>query len=75
MLRYRSANMLILLNSSYLRSTMESFEFVEAIKSGFPWSVVESERWIIGLEIKPQLCKNSIAKTLKAAKSQKLLLF
>ena len=63
------------MNSSYLRSTMESFEFVEAIKSGFPWSVVESERWMIGLEIKAQLCKNSIAKKLKAAKSQKLLLF
>ena len=29
---------------------MESLEFVDAIKSGFPWRVVDKDRWIIGLE-------------------------
>ena len=53
---------------SYLKSTMESSEFVEAIKSGFPWSVVERERCIMGLKMK-ELYQNSIEKTLRATKN------
>lgn len=39
----------------YLKSTIESLEFVEAIKSGLPWRVVDNDRWIMGLKIQKKI--------------------